>query len=122
MPLNPFDNPLADKANRQVKLALALAYQGRADEARPVVAPALEYYAGEKKAGAKDTGFRISYAQALLASALAQPPDAAGRAARLRALAEADDELAGASAEARELSMMRVISSDIDSARAASGS
>jgi hypothetical protein len=122
LPLNPFDNPLADKAYRQVQLALALAYQGRADEARPVVAPALEYYAGEKKAGAKDTGFRISYAQALLASALSQPPDAAGRAARLRALAEADDELAGASAEARDLSVMRVISSQIDSARASSGS
>ena len=122
LPLNPFDNPVADKANRQVKLALALAYQGRGDEARTVVAPALEYYTGEKKAGAKDTYFRLAYAEALLASALAQPPDAAGRAARLRALAEANDELAGASAEARQLSTTRVLSSDIDAARAASGS
>jgi hypothetical protein len=87
-----------------------------------VLAPALAYYAGEKKAGAKDTYFRLAYAEVLLASALAQPQDAAGRAARQRALAEADEELAGASAEARQLSPTRVLSSVIDSARAASAS
>jgi hypothetical protein len=122
LPPNPFGNPLADTAYRQVKLALALAYQGRGPEALTTLAPALEYYTGEKKAGAKDTYVRLEYAEALLASALAQPQDAAGRAARLRALAEADAELAGASAEVRQLSETRVISSRIDSARATSGS
>jgi hypothetical protein len=122
LPLNPFGDASADKAYRQVQLALALAYQGRGDQARTVIAPALEYYAGEKKAGAKDTNFRLDYAEALLASALSQAPDAPGRAARQRALAEADAELAGASAEVRQLSETRVIASRIESARASSGS
>ncbi|NJD33112.1 MAG: hypothetical protein FIB04_14635 [Gammaproteobacteria bacterium] len=121
LPVNPFDNPFADKAQRQVQLALALAYQGRAAEARTVLAPALEFYEREKKAGAQDTLFRRDYAEALLASALSQEPDAAGHAARKRALDAAAAELNGASTEARQLSAYRQIAARIAEARTPAG-
>ena len=122
LPLTFLGDPSADKANRQVQLALALAYQGRGSEARDALAPALEYYGREKKAGAAGTSFRLDYAYALLASALAQDSDAAGRAARQRALAAAESELAGASDEVRKLYRARDISARIASARSTPGS
>jgi hypothetical protein len=117
MPLNPFGNHLVDRARREVQLASALAYQGRGAEAQTILAPALEYYVREKKAGAGSTSYRLDYSEALLASALAQSPDAAGRAARQRALAEAESELAGASAEAQQLYDARAMVARIAAAR-----
>jgi hypothetical protein len=121
LPLSPFADPNFDRSERQVQLALALAYQGKTAEARSVLAPALQYYAGEKKAGAGDTFFYRDYADALLASAVAQEPDAAGRAARHDALAAAEAELRLASAEARQLSSYRDLSRRVAEARADGG-
>jgi tetratricopeptide (TPR) repeat protein len=123
MPRSSFaGDPLRGLSTRQVQLAYAIAMQGRGPEAQAELTPALEFYGAEKKAGARTTSFRLEYAAALVASALAQPPDAAGRAARQRALAEADAELAGASAEVRQLSDARVLAVRIAAARASSGS
>jgi hypothetical protein len=123
MPRSSFvGDPLRGLSTRQVQLAYAIAMQGRGPEAQAELTPALEFYSSEKKAGARTAGFRLEYAAALVASALAQPPDAAGRAARRRALAEADAELAGASAEVRQLSDARVLAARIAAARASSGS
>jgi hypothetical protein len=122
LPLNPFADPKLDKSQRQVQLALALAYQGKTAEARSVLAPALEYYSGEKKAGAGDTFFYKDFAEALLASAVAQEPDAAGRAARREALAMADAELRLATVEARQLEGYRGLARRIAEARSAGGS
>jgi hypothetical protein len=112
----PFADPFADRARRQSLLALAIAQQGRSAEARTVLAPALEYYAREKKAGARDTEFRQYYAEALYAQALAQEPDAAGRQVRQRALAEAASVLGSASSQAQRLSPFRDLSSRIAAA------
>ena len=123
MPRSSFvGDPLRGLSTRQVQLAYAIAMQGRGPEAQAELTPALEFYGAEKKAGARTTSFRLEYAAALVASALAQPPDAAGRAARRRALAEADAELAGASAEVRQLSDARVLAARIAAARTSSGS
>jgi tetratricopeptide (TPR) repeat protein len=123
MPRSSFaGDPLRGLSTRQVQLAYAIAMQGRGSEAQAELTPALEFYGSEKKAGARTTSFRLEYAAALVASALAQPPDTAGRAARRRALAEADAELAGASAEVRQLSDSRVLAGRIAAARATSGS
>jgi hypothetical protein len=122
LPVNPFDNPDSDRSQRQVQLALALAGQGRAGEARTVLAPALGYYDREKQAGAKDTYFRHDYAEALLASALSQEPDATGRAARQKALKAAAAEIDDAPLQVRELTPMRELYARIAAARASNGS
>lgn len=108
--------PLESRA-RSV-LAQAIAMQGRGDEARKMLQPALAYYQGEQKAGATGTTFRRDYAYALCASAISQPDDANGRKQREAALAEAAAQVAGASPEAQKLSDMRYVSSLIAKARA----
>jgi hypothetical protein len=123
MPRSSFaGDPLRGLSTRQVQLAYAIAMQSRGPEAQAELTPALEFYGSERKAGARTTSFRLEYAAALVASALTQSPDAAGRAARQRALAEAEAELAGASAEVRQLSDSRVLAARIAAARASSGS
>ncbi len=122
LPLNPFDNPDSDRSQRQVQLALALAYQGRVAEARTELAPALAFYDREKRAGAKDTYFRRDYAEALLASALSQENDAAGRAARQQALNAAAAEIHDAPAEVQALAPMRELAGRIAAAPASTGS
>ncbi|MFO1406116.1 MAG: hypothetical protein U1F08_01150 [Steroidobacteraceae bacterium] len=121
LPKNPFMNPLDDQSERQTQLALALACQGRGAEARQVLAPALAYYATESKAGANDTFFNADHASALLAEAMSQSSDAAGRAQALRSLAAAEAALNRSTAEARQLSNYRYLASRIAEARAAAG-
>jgi hypothetical protein len=123
MPSSSFGgDPLRGLSRRQVQLARALARQGRGPEALIELAPALEYYVGEQKAGARNTNFRLEYAEALYASALARGADAAGRAARQRDLAEGAELLAGASAEVQRLTTTRELAERIAAARASSGS
>ncbi|WIG54773.1 MAG: hypothetical protein OJF61_000559 [Rhodanobacteraceae bacterium] len=99
-------------------LADAISRQGRNDEARKTLQPALAYYAGEQKAGAAGTTFRHDYAYALYVSAISQPDDANGRKQRDAALTEAAAQIAGASAEAQKLADMRRLSDLIAKARA----
>ena len=84
-----------------------------------MLAPALEHYRREKQAGATGTEFRLEYAEALYASAIAQADDAAGRQARRQALTEASESLAGLSAEVRGLRWFDDIDGWIASARGA---
>ena len=122
LPLSVLSSPVADKARRQTLLALAVAQQGRGAEAQGILAPALEYYARERKAGAGGTTFRLEYAEALYASALAQGADSAGRAARQRDLAAGAELLAGVSPEVQQLSLTRELAARIAAARASSSS
>jgi hypothetical protein len=105
-----------------VLLAHAIAKQGRGAEAQTVLAPALEYYGRELRAGAIGTDFRLDYAGALYVSALAQGSDPAKRATREQALAKADELLSGASAEVRQLVVTRELSGWIGAARSSSSS
>jgi hypothetical protein len=122
LPLSVLSSPVADKARRQALLALAVAKQGRGAEAQGILAPALEYYARERKDGAGGTTFRLDYAEALYASALAQGADSAGRAAKQRDLAAGAELLAGASPEVQQLSLTRELAARIAAARASSSS
>ena len=120
MPPSSFgSDPLRGLSIRQVQLAHAIASQGRGSEAQAELTRALEYYGGEKQAGATNTPFRLEYAEALYASALARGADAAGRTARQRDLAEAAELLAGASAEVQRLSTTRELAGRIAAAAAA---
>ena len=115
-------DPFQEASERRVLLAHAIARQGRGAEAQTVLAPALEYYSREKKAGAIGTDFRLEFAQALYVSALAQGSDPAGRAAREHALAAAAQLLSGASAEVQQLVETRELSGWIAAARSSSSS
>jgi hypothetical protein len=99
-------------------LAHAVMKQGRGEEARSIIAPALAYYEREQKAGAKGTTFRRDYAYALYVSALAQADDSGGRAKRDADLGEAAKVLGGVSAEARQLADFRELAGWIAAARA----
>ncbi|MES2404682.1 MAG: hypothetical protein V4567_10160 [Pseudomonadota bacterium] len=108
--------PLQSRAT--CMLAAAIAMQGRNDEARKLLQPALAYYIAEQKAGATGTTFRHDYAYALYVSAISQPGDANGRKQRDAALTEAAAQIAGASAEAQKLADMRRLSDLIAKGRA----
>jgi hypothetical protein len=111
-------DPKKDESEARAILAQALALQGRTDEGRKVLRPALDYYRQQLKAGAKGTTFRHDYAYALCVSAISQPADAAARKQRRADLAEASKLIAGASAEARSLTPMRYVVGLIAQARA----
>jgi tetratricopeptide (TPR) repeat protein len=113
------DDPQVRAGREAAMLAHAVTMQGRGDEARTILEPALAYYGREQKAGASGTTFRRDHAYALYVSALAQPADAAGRARRSADLAEAAKVLGGASAEAMQLAEMRELAGWIATARAA---
>ncbi len=113
------DDPQAQASRVAALLAHAVAMQGRRDEARAILEPALAYYEREQKAGAHGTMFRHDYAYALYVSALAHAADADGRTKRGADLAEADKVLAGASAEVRQFADMRVLAGWIAAARGA---
>jgi len=115
------DNPQEQASRAATLLAHAVAMQGRRDEARTILEPALAYYEGELKAGAHGTTFRRDYSYALYVSALDRAADADGRTKRSADLAEADRILAGASAEVRQLADVRVLAAWISAARAAPG-
>jgi hypothetical protein len=106
--------PELEAAQAQALIAHALALQGKADEARKELAPALDYFRKELQAGAFETNFRRDYAYALYVSALA----AADGGARAAALAEAARVIDGASDEARQLAMFRQLAGMIATARA----
>ena len=101
-------------------LAQAVFMQGRAEEARGILQPALAYDSEQFKAGASNTTFRRDYAHALYVSALTQPTDGEGRAKREADLTEAAKVIGGASAEAQKLSLLREVADWIATARASS--
>ncbi len=113
-------DPKPRESQARYILAQAIAMQGRNAEARKVLQPALDYYRQQLKAGAKGTTFRHDYAYALYVSAIAQPADAAGRRQRNFDLDQASKLIAGASAEARRLTIMRYLAGLIAAARTGS--
>jgi tetratricopeptide (TPR) repeat protein len=119
-PVN-FGDPAANKARQHLRLAHALARQGKGAEALAALAPALEHYRSKKAAGATGTDFRLEYAEALLVSALTQSADPAGRRARQQALRQAAAELAGVTDEVRQLSETRVLAGWIAAASGPAG-
>ena len=98
-------------------LAETITMQGRHDEARKTLQPALAWYDQQLKGGATGTTFRHDYAYALYVSAISAPDDANGRKQRDAALTEAAQQIAGASAEAQKLADMRYVAGLIAAAR-----
>ena len=94
-------------ARTQVRLAHAVAMQGRKEEALALLQPELERLRDEQARGASGVTLQEDLAYALLASAIAQPDDAAGAAQRDGMLAEAAELLDGLSAETRRLALHR---------------
>jgi hypothetical protein len=119
LPTGTFRDPAGEAAALQLSLAHALAGQGRRDEARAALAPALDYLSG-RVAAATAPGFtsRLRYAHALYVAALAEPDDAAGRKARARQLDDAARQLASLSAEARQHCYARELAEEFASTRA----
>jgi tetratricopeptide (TPR) repeat protein len=115
------EDPQLHRARRQVEVAQALVGQGRRDEARAELEPALALLRDRTKSGAMGLDLRRDYAAALYVQALAQDDGPAGRAVRAKALAEASTVLGGLSPEARQLRFVRVLSDDISAARQAPG-
>ena len=111
----------ADPKNRASRasaaLSHAIAMQGRIDDARKTLQPALDYYEKEQQAGAHGTTFRGDFAYALYVSALARPADAEGRAKRDADLTQATQLIDGASMEAQQLADMREVTRLIAAAR-----
>ncbi|MGH8124065.1 MAG: hypothetical protein ACREPT_15005, partial [Rudaea sp.] len=109
-----------DRASRaNAALTHAIAMQGRTDDARKTLQPALDYYRQEQQAGAHGTLFRGNFAYALYVSALTCAADAAGRAQRDADLTEASKLIDGASTQAQQLADMREVAGLIAAARAA---
>lgn len=102
-------------------LAQAIAMQGRRDEARATLQPAMAWYRQEQQAGATGTSFRHDYAYALYVDSLIAPAGAAGSKQRDADLDQAASLLAGATPEAQRLSAMRHISGLIAKARTTAG-
>jgi len=98
-------------------LAETIAMQGRRDEARKTLQPALMWYDQQQKAGATGTTFRHDYAYALYVDSLIAPAGAAGSKQRDADLDQAAKLLAGASPEAQRLNSMRHISGLVAKAR-----
>ena len=115
------EDPEMHSAMRQVEMAQALTGQGRHDEARAALEPALVLLRDRTNAGTMGLDLRQNWAEALYVHALAQEAEPTGRAARAKALTEASAVLAGLSAEARQLRSVRALSDDISAARAKSG-
>jgi hypothetical protein len=114
-------DPELHKALRQVEIARALVGQGKSDEARATLEPALALLRDRARNGTILLGLRQALAEALHVDALAQADDPAGLAEKRRLLDEASALLAGASAEARQLRTLRELSGEIATARQASG-
>ena len=92
-----------------VRLAHAIAKQGRPAEALELLEPELVRYRDRWQVGGRSTRFQRNFAHALYVSAIAQPEDAAGQARRQAALAEASDVLEALTAEARQTTDIRVL-------------
>ena len=96
-------------ARIRATLAHALAAQGRLEEARKTLQPALDWYRLDLKAGAKGTTFRHDFAYALYVDAISQAADPAGASQRSADLAEAQAQIDSASDEAKRLVDMRYV-------------
>jgi len=120
LPIDPGfqSDPRELAARNEAMLAHAVALQGRGDETRTILQPALEYYEKEQQGGAHGASFRRDYAYALFVDATARGTDAEGRTKREAELAEAAKLIAGESAEVQKLSMVRELSGLIAAARA----
>ena len=120
VPVDPTSDadPQEEASQARVVLAHAVAMQGRGDETRTILQPALAYYRHQQQAGAHGTSFRHNFAYALYVSALARAADPEGQAKRDAELAEAARLIAGASAEAKTLANMREVADWITAARA----
>ena len=116
LPRPPFDNsdPRETPSAFSTLLAHAVATQGRNDEARNILKPALAYYREQLQSGAHGMDFRRDYAYALYVDAIAQPAGASERTAELK---EAAAQIAGASSEAQKLVDMRYVSGLVAAAR-----
>lgn len=110
-------DPKPRESQARYILAQAIAMQGRNDEARKTLQPALDYYQQQFKAGASGTTFRADYAHALYVSAIARSADAAGAMQRKADLDEAAKLIAGMSDEAQRLTTTRYVSGLIAAAR-----
>jgi len=121
---NDPNNTRAESDQQTVRAATTLAHtvvlQGRVEEARTILQPALAYGEAEFKAGAHGSSFRRDYAYALYVSALARPANAEGRQQREADLAEAAKVIGGVSAEVQKMSAWREVSDWIAAARASS--
>ncbi len=121
----PLDNstylhrPEEITAQANMRLAHAVARQGRPAEARDILAPTLAYYRSLPNRGAKTVTYSLTLARSLVVSALAQPTNnRAGRSARSAALGEATKLMDGLSDEATALMGSRVVSRWITETRA----
>jgi tetratricopeptide (TPR) repeat protein len=112
-----FGDVIRERADREQQLGLALAKLGRSGEAREVLERALEHHRKRRAEGETGTEFRLSFAEALYAGAIAQENDAAGRRARQQMLEAATAELDGLSDEARQLHAARLFREWIAAAR-----
>jgi len=117
--LNADADPQDEKSRATVVLAHAIAAQGRGAEALELIAPVLDGYRAEQKAGASGTTFQRDLAYALFVEAIAQPMDATGRARRNAALAAAQREFDALTSEARQMSDVRDLGGWIGKERAA---
>jgi hypothetical protein len=99
-PMSGGDDPTETAVLLSRALAHAVVLQGRTEEARKLLEPALAYYRKQEQDGAKGTTFRRDFATALIVSALTH---ATATPERTRALTEAKQMLDGASAEAQQL-------------------
>ena len=119
LPPNAFSaaDPQDERSRARVMRAHAVAKQGRSEEARKLLQPDLEIYRGEQKRGARGVSFNRDLAYALYVDAITQPGDAAGRARKDAALAEAAGLIGGLSNEARQLVDVRDVAGLITAAR-----
>ena len=110
-------DPRERRAHANAIRAHAIAMQGRGEEALEVLAPAIEYYRGEEKAGASATYFRYDFAYALTVSAISRSDKAGQRAQRNADLDEATRVLDGASSEAKRMASFRELATLIAATR-----
>ncbi|HEV2608414.1 MAG TPA: hypothetical protein VGT79_10590, partial [Xanthomonadaceae bacterium] len=118
---NSYDDLRSHSSLIRALLAHALAGQGRLDEARATLQPALDWYRLDLKAGAQGTTFRHDFAYALYVDAISQAVDAAGASQRSADLAEAQAQIDGASDEVKRLVDLRLVADWIAAARASKG-
>ena len=123
IPMNPNGegDPVADDAWNRVRLARAIARQGRGPEARALLEPALAFYRKEVAAGADDNESLATIAHAFYAAAIAQADDAAGREPRQSLLDDAAKALAGMKGGVEQWADNRALAGWIAAARAKPG-
>jgi len=124
LPQNPFSaaDPQDERSRARMMRAHAVAKQDRIEEARKLLQPDLEIYRGEQKRGARGVSFNRDFAYALYVDAITQPGDAAGRARKDAALAEAAKLIGSLSNEARQLADVKDVASLIAVARTSTSS